>query len=154
MHNTLKLLVAPIERADGTQGGQNEEEATIGRFVISINDHPITEGIDLHEGTHKDGPLVAGYPVAEWLVWNWWRLLWEAPKVKDTHWHRKWDDHRRRILLAGYLHNVGRLHDRIRLPTLALARFGFVSVHHRASSRNHSSQGLRASRRALRQIHT
>ena len=24
------------------------------------------------------GPLVAGYYIAEWLAWNWWRLLWEA----------------------------------------------------------------------------
>ena len=124
MHNTLKLLVDPIERADGTQGGQNEEEATIGRFVISINDHPITEGIDLHEGTHKDGPLVAGYPVAEWLVWNWWRLLWEAPKVKDTHWHRKWDE---TAPDWGFAHSMATIGDGFCWPDIFITSDGFMT---------------------------
>lgn len=41
----------------------------------------LTEGIDFY----VKGPLVAGYPVAEWLARNWWRLRWEG-RLKASDW--------------------------------------------------------------------
>ena len=57
--------------------GSAEEKATFGLFAITANDELLTEGMDTECREVRDGPYVSGYPVAEWLAWNWWRIRWE-----------------------------------------------------------------------------
>ena len=60
-----------------------EELATAGVLSISANGTCLTEGVSLEDDALRPGPLVSAYPLAEWLVWNWWRLRWEPtpPRV-------------------------------------------------------------------------
>ena len=60
------------------------EHDTVGRLTIVANSHCATEGMDLHENAIEGGPLVSGYPMAQWLAWNWWRLRWEPPMPKSA----------------------------------------------------------------------
>ena len=59
--------------------GDTEESASTGTLVIKGNNRSMTEGIDMRENLFGEGPDVAGCYLAEWLVWNWWRLRWEPP---------------------------------------------------------------------------
>ncbi len=60
--------------------GAAEEMATFGRLQMRVNDRCLTEGVAPHESNELlFGPYVSGYHLAEWLMWNWWRLLWESP---------------------------------------------------------------------------
>jgi hypothetical protein len=70
---TLSLTRTANERAN------TEESASTGTLVIKANGRSMTEGIDTRENEVCDGPDVAGYYLAEWFVWNWWRLRWEPP---------------------------------------------------------------------------
>ena len=60
------------------------EYETAGRLRIMVNGHLTTEGLDLYTNAIEEGPMVAGYPMAEWFAWNWWRLRWEAPLPHST----------------------------------------------------------------------
>ena len=64
---------------NANERGDTEESASTGTLVIKANDRSMTEGIDTRENLFREGPNVAGYYLAEWLVWNWWRLRWEPP---------------------------------------------------------------------------
>ena len=54
-----------------------EEVATLGELCIIHNDDHLTEPPMDDAG---EGPFLPVYPLADWLTWNWWRLLWEPPK--------------------------------------------------------------------------
>ena len=58
--------------------GTIEEQATFGTLALRANGRCLTEGVAADGNELLPGPRVAGYYVAEWLAWNWWRLLWEA----------------------------------------------------------------------------
>lgn len=60
------------------------EHDTVGRLTIVANGHCATEGMDLRGNALEEGPLVSGYPIAQWLAWNWWRLRWEPPMPKSA----------------------------------------------------------------------
>ena len=60
--------------------GSAEEKAGFGTIKVVANGHCLTEGFDEHAKSHREGPLASGYHLAEWLVWNWWRLRWEPPR--------------------------------------------------------------------------
>ena len=82
------------------------EHDTVGRFTIVANGCCATEGMDLHHGNSlEEGPLVSGYPIAQWLAWNWWRLRWEPPMSKSAP-HRSADSwamsHMLSTIGAGY----------------------------------------------------
>lgn len=63
-----------------------EETATAGFLLIEANGTCLTEGVSSEDHELRGGPLVSAYPLAEWLVWNWWRLRWEPtpPRVGRT----------------------------------------------------------------------
>ena len=70
----LKFTLAP----EVLEEGAPEEKAGFGMVTIAANGHILTEGIALLENNALfSGPHVSGYHMAEWLLWNWWRLLWE-----------------------------------------------------------------------------
>ena len=83
--------------------GSAEEKAGFGTIKVVADGHCLTEGFDGHAGSYREGPLVSGYHLAEWLVWNWWRLRWEPPR---PHAHRtpEWAlAHRMSTIGEGYV---------------------------------------------------
>lgn len=70
----LEITLAPERLGEGGA----EEKAAFGLFVIRAQHGLLTEGFDSFVDTYREGPLVSGYHVAEWLAWNWWRLRWEG----------------------------------------------------------------------------
>ena len=65
---------------EGIDSGSPEEKATFGLFEITANDQLLTVGEDLENRSLVHGPHVPGYPIAEWLIWNWWRIHWEGSR--------------------------------------------------------------------------
>lgn len=83
--------------------GAAEEQATFGLFAVTANDRLLTAGEDTERGELRHGPHVAGYPLAEWLVWNWWRLRWEYGRPPDGEIALRWDfSHRMATIGDGY----------------------------------------------------
>lgn len=58
--------------------GSPEGCATFGQLTIRSNGDLLTYGIEAENNTVCDGPYVSGYALAEWFVWNWWRIMWET----------------------------------------------------------------------------
>ena len=80
---TLKLAPHPLD------SGAPEERATFGVLEMRVNGRCLTEGVAPHCSNELlPGPYVSGYHMAEWLMWNWWRLLWESPPPNEP--SREW----------------------------------------------------------------
>ena len=83
--------------------GPAEERATFGLFAITANDRLLTEGMDTECREIRHGPYVSGYPLAEWLAWNWWRIRWDLERPSDGKAARRWDfAHRMPTVGEGY----------------------------------------------------
>ncbi len=84
--------------------GSQEERATFGLFAVTAYNHLLTAGQDVERKELRRGPFVAGYPIAEWLVWNWWRLRWEIGRPSDEVGMSRWDfAHRMPTIGEGYV---------------------------------------------------
>ena len=86
--------------------GQAEERAAFGLLEIVVNGRRMTEGYDEHIQGYASGPLVSGYHLAEWLIWNWWRLRWEPgpPGKNRPDISERWDTaHRTATIGEGYV---------------------------------------------------
>ncbi len=101
--------------------GPDYEKAAFGRLEISAAEQMLTSAISIDTNGHHyaNGPYVSGYHLAEWFVWNWWRLRWEprpsvpdysfglgpvAPDVRHRTTPLDWDlSHRMSDIGAGYL---------------------------------------------------
>ena len=70
--------------------GPTEERATFGLLAVTANDRLLTEGIETENHLVRCGPYVSGYPLAEWLLWNWWRIRWEVRRPSETRAARRW----------------------------------------------------------------
>lgn len=46
---------------------------------LSINNRLMTRIVDEQQQRH-DGPRVSAFRLAEWLLWNWWRIRWEPSR--------------------------------------------------------------------------
>ena len=57
--------------SEESSSGSAEEQATFGLFSITANDRLLTVVEDASHREFRHGPHVSGYPVAEWLLWNW-----------------------------------------------------------------------------------
>jgi hypothetical protein len=55
-----------------------EINATFAEFKITVGGHPITRVLDTRARTTREYIRVPLYPLAEWLVFNWWRLFYEV----------------------------------------------------------------------------
>ena len=91
----LEFGLAP-ERLDE---GSREERAAFGLFTMRTARQSLTEGFDSFLNGFRQGPLVSGYHVAEWLAWNWWRLRWE-PRSASPDWSLA---HKMNSIGEGYL---------------------------------------------------
>ena len=67
----LQFSLTPEKLDDG----EDCEKAAFGLLEIRADGRSYTDGF--HDGQCVSGPYVSGYYLAEWLVWNWWRLRWE-----------------------------------------------------------------------------
>ena len=48
----------------------------------------MTKVVDEQQQPH-DGPRVSAFRLAEWLIWNWWRIRWESrPEVDSLSWRQ------------------------------------------------------------------
>ena len=84
--------------------GSQEERATFGLFAVTAYNHLLTAGQDIERNELRHGPFVSGYPIAEWLVWNWWRLRWEIGRPSDDLGNSRWDfAHRMPTIGEGYV---------------------------------------------------
>ena len=85
--------------------GSEEERATFGLFAMTANERLLTAGEDPCRKELRHGPHVSGYPIAEWIVWNWWRLRWEGKvgRPSDENAASRWDfAHRMSTIGEGY----------------------------------------------------
>ena len=75
--------------------GSEEEKSAFGQLRIEALGRLLTEGYDLgdweKEIGYRPGPYVSAYHLAEWLVWNWWRLRWEPRSTSQASGRRDWD---------------------------------------------------------------
>jgi hypothetical protein len=55
--------------------GSAQERACFGMLTFRCGDLLLTEGLDGFVDRAREGPLVSGYHLAEWMAWNWWRLV-------------------------------------------------------------------------------
>ena len=82
----MKLEIAMTWRPDNARPSplveSQEDEATMGKLQILVGGANFTQAVRL-DGAAQDGPHVPGAPLAEWLLWHWWRLLWE-PQSKAS----------------------------------------------------------------------
>ena len=51
---------------------------------LSANDRLMTKVVDAQQEPH-DGPRVSAFRLAEWLLWNWWRIRWEPARSEADH---------------------------------------------------------------------
>ena len=110
--------------------GSAEEKAGFGTITVVADGHCLTEGFDEHAGSYREGPLVSGYHLAEWLVWNWWRLRWEPPRP-----------HTHRTLEWAFAHRMSMIGEGYVWPNVTIDSDGFRSVltSERSSERNSGS---------------
>ncbi len=65
------------------------ERETLSSLTIVADDQPVTEVNDVLAHTVRDYIQVPAYPVARWLLLNWWRLRWEPqPAQPSFEWRR------------------------------------------------------------------
>jgi hypothetical protein len=72
-----------------TADGASTENATLSTFRITAGPAgvPLTEVEDTIARTVRSHIIVPAYPVARWLLVNWWRLRWEvAPRLPGQEW--------------------------------------------------------------------
>ena len=89
MTTELKISLSQIS----LEIGSKEEKAAFGQLRIEAFGRLLTEGYDLGEKEieYRPGPHVSAYHLAEWLVWNWWRLRWEPRSANQAPGRRDWD---------------------------------------------------------------
>lgn len=81
MNTAIEIGLSPERLGEGAP----EEIATFGQLTIRSGELILTEGFDTYLNGYREGPFIAGYYLAEWLAWNWWRLRWE-PLRDDDEW--------------------------------------------------------------------
>ena len=58
--------------------GSAVDEATLGRISIEVEQDTLTWVKEHATGNRRRGANLSAYGLAEWLIWNWWRLRWES----------------------------------------------------------------------------
>ncbi len=106
-----------------------EEKTALGLLKISAFGRLLTEGTDISgdDAVYRQGPYVSGYPLAEWLVWNWWRLRWEPRPVGYAKGSSDWD----------FAHCMAAIGEGYLWPNITIFTDGFWTV--LESERSHES---------------
>ena len=85
--------------------GPDYERTAFGQVIISAGERTLTELVetDGNMRNYQPGPYTSGYHLAEWLVWNWWRLRWEPRQAVNGTPAFQWDmAHRMSDIGEGY----------------------------------------------------
>ena len=82
--NELSITVSQDDEQTRVEGSV-EEQASFGRLTFRCGNICLTEGLDGFSDCIRLGPLVSGYPLAEWIAWNWWRLVGEPKPLRTTY---------------------------------------------------------------------
>lgn len=99
------------ERADGIRG--TELQATWASLRITAGNECLTRVFDKAARTVRTRIFVPLHPLAEWIVWNWWSLLFEP----YAHWLRAQRHYSRR-------HNLQFVGDGISMPNIEFRPLG------------------------------
>jgi len=73
----FEILADPLP-----QEGRNEADATLSNILIRVNGSDVSEFVDA-KGIGSKRLQIPAYYLAEWIVENWWPLLWEPRKSED-----------------------------------------------------------------------
>lgn len=65
--------------SSGIQPETAFDEVATCTLRLSANDRLMTKVVDARQEPH-DGPRVSAFRLAEWLLWNWWRIRWEPAR--------------------------------------------------------------------------
>ncbi len=57
--------------------GTVEDEATLAEIGVAVERVTLTRAVDDRTGQARSGGRLSAHRLAEWLIWNWWRLRWE-----------------------------------------------------------------------------
>jgi len=96
MTNELHISMGWERLEEGTE----EERACFGLLTICYG-RCLTEGLDGFVERSRRGPLISGYHLAEWIAWNWWRLVSEPKPVRLN---PEWEfAHRLSTIGSGYI---------------------------------------------------
>ncbi len=57
--------------------GTVEDESTLSEILIQVEQTTLTHVLDMKTQQVRTGANLSAYRLAEWLIWNWWRLRWE-----------------------------------------------------------------------------
>ena len=99
MQAGLTLSLSVEELASGSP----VERATFGLFSVCANERLLSAGQDIETGELRHGPYVAGYPLAEWFAWNWWRIRSEIGRPTKPDARHRWEfSHRMATVGDGY----------------------------------------------------
>ncbi len=79
----LQIVIEPLDTLPATEADP-EERACLGQLVWRCGHEMLTEGVDGFTEELQTGPRVSGYPLAEWMAWNWWRLTCETRPARVT----------------------------------------------------------------------
>ena len=80
-----------------------EDAATGAHLRILVGNTVFTTHKSRADGTLSEAPHLSAYPLAMWLAWHWWRLLWE-PSHPGAFRDRQWlDAHNLRRTGGGYV---------------------------------------------------
>ena len=77
MTSELLEIGTQWQDVDGEAGLSPEDRATLGELRIVAGRLTLTEAWDSRTGERRVGAHLSAHRLAEWLVWNWWRLRWE-----------------------------------------------------------------------------
>jgi hypothetical protein len=99
------------ERSDGIQGA--ELGTTWAAFRLMVGKECLTRVFDTHARTVRSSIFIPLYPLAEWIAWNWWSLLYEP----YAHWLSKPRHYDRR-------HNMLFVCDGITMPSVEFRPIG------------------------------
>ena len=88
MTSKLKITLEPMP----LDTGSDEEKAAFGQLQIKAGGRILTAGADFsgNEPGYRPGPYISGYHLAEWLIWNWWRLRWEPRPDGQSRVNHEW----------------------------------------------------------------
>jgi hypothetical protein len=84
MPEITQRLKLHLEWEDPCGAKGDDLRATWCRFTIKIGDVSVTRVFDQRAQTVRDAIYCPAYPLAEWLVYNWWPLLHEAKKSESV----------------------------------------------------------------------
>ena len=132
-HLTISILSEDLEigSPEEVETDSPEEVATLGMLTVTANGSILTIGVDTDTQDLRRGPYVPGYPVAEWLAWNWWRLRWELARPSDPGAVARWE----------FSHCLGTIGDGYDWPNITIQSDG-VNSFLWSDSDDEQNQGL------------